>query len=187
MNNQYSPPDVSFVGHPVFEWNQVASALVLAVVLTIAVYHEVLARRIPNGLTYTAMIVGVSLAWSGGGTSVFASVAGLVAGFGFLFVFFLFGGVGGGDVKLMGAAGALMGFSRIQSAIVFTAILGGVMAVLYLVWHRDFWGYLTSRVNRILPGKTSAHAGVKRPEIAVPYGLAIAGGCLLAMALNGIS
>jgi prepilin peptidase CpaA len=163
------------------------SLLILAVMLTTAVYHEVRENRIPNWLTYTGMALGLGLAAVSGRPALFSSVGGLAIGFGFLFVFFLFGGVGGGDVKLMGAAGALMGFSLIQPAVVFTAVLGGILAVLTLIWHRDFWGYLSQRLRFWRKASASGSVEVPTPCIVVPYGLAIAAGCLLAVSLRGIS
>lgn len=164
------------------------SLCLLATVLTVAVYHEVRENRIPNWLTYSGMALGVGLAALGGKVALFSSLAGLVVGFGFLFVFFLFGGVGGGDVKLMGAAGSLMGFSLIQPAVVFTTIIGAVLAILMLLWHRNFWGYLGYRFGRWIPGRRSPEAvAVEQPQITVPYGLAIAAGCLLALVVRGMA
>jgi prepilin peptidase CpaA len=166
----------------------VASLCVLAMLLTVAVYHEVRENRIPNWLTYSGMALGVGIAALGGKVALISSLAGLVVGFGFLFVFFLFGGVGGGDVKLMGAAGALMGFSLIQPAVVFTTILGAMLAILMLVWHRNFWAYLGSRLGRWVPGRRRLEGtAVEQPQVLVPYGLAIAAGCLLALVVRGLA
>lgn len=163
------------------------SLLLLAAMLTTAVYYEVRENRIPNWLTYAGMALGLGLSAFSGRPALLSSFGGLAVGFGFLFVFFLFGGVGGGDVKLMGAAGALMGFSLVQPAVVFTAVLGGILAVLTLIWHRDFWGYLSQRLRFWRRASASGGVEVPTPCIAVPYGLAIAAGCLLAVSLRGIS
>src|ERR1041385_7904954 len=83
--------------------------LVLGLVLIVAVYFEMKERRIPNWLTILGMGLGLLIAYLHSTAAFWSSVGGLVIGFGFLFIFYVFGGIGGGDVKLMGAAGALMG------------------------------------------------------------------------------
>src|SRR5579862_5380360 len=90
--------------------------MVLAMMLAIAVYVELKERRIPNWLTLSGMALGLFIAWSN--NALPSSIGGLLIGFGFLFIFYVFGGVGGVDVKLMGAAGALLGIKLIQPALV---------------------------------------------------------------------
>ena len=65
-------------------------------------------RIIPNFLTLPAMALGLILNLMGRGWingSLF-SIPGLLAGIGLLLLPFVFGQMGGGDVKLMGALGA---------------------------------------------------------------------------------
>src|SRR5674476_228169 len=90
--------------------------LVLALMLAIAVYVELKESRIPNWLTLSGMALGLLIGYLHGTAAFWMSLGGLVIGFGFLFIFYVFGGLGGGDVKLMGAAGALMGANLIKPA-----------------------------------------------------------------------
>ncbi len=88
-------------------------------------------RRIPNVLTFGAAVGGLvfHLATNGvaGGME---SVAGWIVGAAVLFVPFALGGMGAGDVKLLGALGAWLGPSDALWLALYTGMAGGVMAVL---------------------------------------------------------
>ena len=67
-------------------------------------------RRIPNFLTVPMFALGViACTFQGGWSGLWASLLGFLTGFGLLLVLWLFGGGGGGDVKMMGALGAWLG------------------------------------------------------------------------------
>ena len=121
-----------------------------------------------------------------GGDALWSSGGGLAIGFGFLFVFYLFGGVGGGDVKLMGASGALLGSNLILPAMMYTAVLGALLGVMMVIWRKDFWARLTWRLERLAFWRRADEAGPPPSSpVTVPYGLAIAVGCLLALVVRG--
>ena len=86
------------------------SHLVLAVLVTIAAGLDLAHHKIPNWLTYTGMVVGLAFGGLAGGWPGLGMAAlGLVAGFLPMLVMYMGGGLGAGDVKLMGAVGALLG------------------------------------------------------------------------------
>ena len=162
--------------------------MVLAVVLSVAVYMELKERRIPNWLTFPAVALGLLIGYLQGETVFWGSLGGLVIGFGFLFIFYVFGGVGGGDVKLMGAAGALMGADLIKPALLYTTFIGAFLAVMILIWRRDFWLRMGQGVRQLaFWRKAKKEQSVKLPPVTVPYGIAIATGCLLALLMRGIT
>lgn len=91
---------------------------------------DVASRRVPNALTVSAMagalvLAGFESGWSGIGRAS----AGLAVGLLVYLPLFALRGMGGGDVKLMGALGALAGSSVIVWTALFAALAGGVMAV----------------------------------------------------------
>jgi prepilin peptidase CpaA len=154
--------------------------MVLALMLAIAVYVELKERRIPNWLTLSGMALGLLIAYLD--HFFMLSIVGLLIGFGFLFIFYVFGGVGGGDVKLMGAAGALMGAHLIQPALVYTAFIGAFLAVMMLIWRKDFWMRIALGFKKLAFWRKESVTELEPPApIAVPYGIAIALGCLLAL------
>jgi prepilin peptidase CpaA len=80
------------------------------------------------GLLYHAIDHG----WAGLGQAVAGSLLGLVV----FLVFYWLGAMGGGDVKLMAAFGALLGPSGILLAALLAAPIGALIAALYLAWNR---------------------------------------------------
>lgn len=113
-----------------------------------------------------------------GGMTFESSLLGLAVGFGTLFLAFLGRGVGGGDVKLAGAFGALGGFPFIIYALFFGTLFGAVMGIGRLIWRGQFWGglrdmlrYLFSLKKRTAP---SAEGEPASPgALTIPYGTAL--------------
>ncbi|HBA83006.1 MAG TPA: peptidase A24 [Verrucomicrobia bacterium] len=149
----------------------------LAAVITIAVYTELKNKRIPNWIALLGILAGLAIGYLPGGISLRASFAGLAAGFGLLFIFYVFGGIGGGDVKLMGAIGALVGYPLILPVVFYTAIVGGFMAIMLLIWKGRFWQVLS--LFRRKSEQTAAPE--PREPLTIPYGVAIAAGCVMAL------
>jgi len=165
----------------------ISGLLVLAAMLGFAVYVELKERRIPNWLTLSGMAAGLLIGYLHGTAAFWLSLGGLVIGFGFLFIFYVFGGLGGGDVKLMGAAGALMGADLIKPALFYTAFIGAFLAVMMVVWRKDFWVRIGWGVRRLaFWRKANGEQPAPISPIAVPYGVAIAVGCLLALFVRGV-
>ena len=75
--------------------------------------------------------------WSGAGSALL----GTACGAGVFLMFYLLGGMGGGDVKLMAGFGAVLGSQLLFEAALWTAGCGGLMAVLFLAAHylRGVW------------------------------------------------
>jgi prepilin peptidase CpaA len=158
-----------------------ASATVAAVAGAIV---DVKSRRIPNLLTGPAILAGLVLhAATGGWHGLWTSLlAGLICGVVFLF-FYVAGGMGAGDVKLMIAVGVLGGLPHIAYLLALTAIAGGVMG-LVLALSRGRLKQTLANVGALAQHHTSAGIA-PHPEMNVrnasmlrlPYGLAIAAGC----------
>jgi prepilin peptidase CpaA len=128
-----------------------AEALLLALVLGAAVY-DVRYRKIPNWITVLGAFLGVLLNtfpgllyqhflkvdWSG----LWFSLAGLGLAFGIYVVLYALRAMGAGDVKLMAAAGAIVGWQNWFGIFVITAIVGGVMSLILIT--------LSGRVKKTL-------------------------------------
>lgn len=100
------------------------------IVLAIATFTDLRARRIPNWLVVPFMAAGIVVStWLQGWHGLGQSFGGL--GLGILLYGFLFwmGGMGAGDVKLAAAIGAWIGPSQLFFALVVTAMAGGIMAL----------------------------------------------------------
>ena len=97
-------------------------------------YFDLRFRRIPNWLTFPVMVAGIAYHTCVGGIPGLAlSIGGLLFGFCLFFVFYTLGGMGAGDVKLMAAIGSLLGPKDVLFAALYTAIAGGVYAILLLL------------------------------------------------------
>ena len=87
-------------------------------------------HRVPNWLTAATATLGLTLAgFHSTGLGLAAAAAGFVVGALLMLPGHLFGGTGGGDVKLLAALGTLLGPDRIFYAFWYAAIAGGVLAV----------------------------------------------------------
>ena len=169
--------------HSVLEFASSDIALACALLASVT---DVKSRRIPNLLTGPAMLAGLSLHLAIGGWSGFANSFGalLLCGAAFMLIH-LAGGMGAGDVKLIAAQGSLLGLSDVPALLAFTAICGGVAALVLAAKH----GRLRATV--LNAGTILAHHSrqglVPHPELNVknstslrlPYAIAIAGGTFL--------
>jgi prepilin peptidase CpaA len=108
------------------------SALAVAVAVCAAV-NDVRERRIPNRLTYPAMIAGllVQAAFYGWKGLLLGFGGGLVFG-GVFMLFYLVRAMGAGDVKLAAALGCIVGNSAPQ-VMLATALAGGALAIIFVV------------------------------------------------------
>jgi prepilin peptidase CpaA len=90
-------------------------------------------RRIPNVLSASAMLAGLALnAMYFGVAGLGVSLGGLLAAGAVLVPAFAVGGLGAGDVKMMGAIGALLGPQLALAALGLGMIFGGLIMLAHL-------------------------------------------------------
>jgi prepilin peptidase CpaA len=143
-------------------------------------------RRVPNFVTVPAICLGLVLhlvfgSWPQLGA---AAAGGLLCGSIFL-LFYLAGGMGGGDVKLIAAAGCISGLSLVGPLLVFTSLAGGVMAFGLALYHRRFKETMLNigalaihhRMEGLVPHPI-LNIGDRR-SVRMPYAVAIATGSAL--------
>jgi prepilin peptidase CpaA len=105
--------------------------------------------------------------------SVYA-LGGAITGFAAFLIFYLMGGMGGGDIKLMTGFGALLGASRLLEAALWTAGVGGIFAITVLAWRGGM---------RWLRPQQAVASGADADSI--PYAPAIAMGVWLSLVPKG--
>jgi prepilin peptidase CpaA len=153
---------------------QLSIEIALAIVLGLAAIIEDLRRgTISNWIPVAAFVGGVisqvlDKGWAGFG----AATLGAIAGFAVFLIFYLLGGMGGGDVKLMAGFGALLGAGRLLEAAIWTAGIGGLMALGVIGF-----SWLRARSK-------SGQEQVSAPK-TIPYAPAIACGVWLALIPKG--
>lgn len=150
---------------------------ILIFLLASSAITDIWKQKIYNVQTYSAMACALLLHYvAGGGHEAFNSFLGLLTGFALLFIFYLVGGVGAGDVKLLAAIGALKGVYFVLGTIFYCALVGGIMAFAVIIWKRRFWVTLHNcwRFVRhpLNPQLVDNEAGSQY----LPYGLAISVG-----------
>ena len=98
---------------------------------------DVWSRRVPNTLTLGIAALGVSLAASHtSGVTVAGSLAGFAVGLMLMLPGHLIGATGAGDVKLFAAIGTILGPAHIVVAFLYTALAGGLLALIVAVRRR---------------------------------------------------
>jgi prepilin peptidase CpaA len=174
--------------YPIFDISLLIDCLLIVLIFSAAV-TDFLRKKIYNFQTYPAMIAGLLLGflyggWKGG----LASAAGLGAGIAILFIFFIVGGLGAGDVKLLGAIGALKGAQFVIWTMFYTGLAGGAVALAVIVWkgtYRQTWMNLSILIRHPLmfmrsPGSSRTQTDEQALQY-LPYGLVISIGCLWAL------
>lgn len=139
-------------------------------------------RRIPNPLTVTLAATGIACAATGvSGLSVGASLAGFALGLLLMLPGHLVGATGAGDVKLFAAIGALIGPAHIGVAFLYTAIAGGVLALMVAARRRRLGKTIDAAARLVATGAANA-ADIESPlaNNRFAYAPAIAVGTLLA-------
>lgn len=156
--------------------------------LVLCAYWDIRYRRIPNWATLPGVALGLGLnglflGWQGLKTSGL----GLLVGFGALLVLFVLGWMGGGDVKLMAAVGALKGFPFIVGALFYSLLVAVVIGVALLIWNRrtlrtvkNMFFVVGSRVTKLIPRQDID----KEQTQKLPFGLAIVLGTVWFMILG---
>jgi prepilin peptidase CpaA len=102
-----------------------------------AAFNDLRRGAVSNWINAVALLAGftyhgIHRGWTGLGLAL----AGSLLGFFVFLVFYWLGAMGGGDVKLMAAFGALLGPSGILLAALLAAPIGALIAAASLVWNR---------------------------------------------------
>lgn len=146
---------------------------ILLLILVVSFITDLKNRRILNIITFPTMAIGltyhtITAGWAG----LSFSGLGLLLGLGLLFIPYLLDGMGAGDVKLLAAIGALKGTAFVFGAFLFTAIIGGLIALIILLTKKEL---LTTLKRIFIFTKIRTISGLDRSEYhhAFPYGVAI--------------
>jgi prepilin peptidase CpaA len=139
-------------------------------------------RRVPNILTIPLAALG--LACAAGGVTILtfqAACLGIALGFLLMLPGYVFGATGAGDVKLLAAAGAWLGPTHVGAAFLYTAIAGGVLA-LVVARRRRRLAITLDGASRLITTRAANVGQIEHPAAnnRFAYAPAIAAGTLLA-------
>jgi prepilin peptidase CpaA len=162
----------------------------LLIVLTICFITDVRERKIYNKILLPALLL--SLLWNIGTTGLQglgSSLLGMTAGFLLLLIPYLMKGMGAGDVKLLAVIGAMKGVTFVLMTAVYMAIIGGIIAVLLIVWRlirsKQFIT-LFYRSSLMKYGMKLSLIRSHSSKEAMPYGVAIAFGAIVTLFMSGV-
>jgi prepilin peptidase CpaA len=171
---------------------------VVTVTLVVAAVIDGWKLKVPNWITFPMILAGwaYSAMWSEcpGWEGLLWSIGGTAVGLGLLLPLYAIGGMGAGDVKLLGGVGAWVWGMNTVYAFVVTAIVGGVIAVVMVLargaWtkHRQQFSLILGEILTIRdPNKLSAIAAERKSSMRLlPYGIPIAIGTILYFAWEGM-
>jgi prepilin peptidase CpaA len=166
--------------------------IVLVVVLLVAAAYDIRYRRIPNWLTAGGVLMGFALnafllahppsVLSLGG--LLFSLKGFGLAFGLYFFLYALRAMGAGDVKLMAAIGAMVGWQNWFGIFLVTAILGGIAAMAFSLFRgrlkKTFWnvGFIVSEMSHGRPAylKNEELDVRSKKSVGLPHGAVIAAG-----------
>ncbi|WP_137927501.1 prepilin peptidase [Cupriavidus sp. 2SB] len=164
----------------------------LAAMVVVAAVSDAHSRRIPNALVAAGLVaaLGFQIAALGFTAGAWQWIGGLATGMGLFLAIYLFGGLGAGDVKLMGAAGAFLGPLGAAHAALASFLVGGLLALAAMLLHRPSRQALTALGSLLMAlpfGRTATTAARIDPAseagssatARLPYAIAIAAGVLL--------
>ncbi|MDX9785178.1 MAG: A24 family peptidase [Desulfobacterales bacterium] len=166
----------------------------LFLTVTIAAVIDFRIQKIPNALTFPAMVIALGYytgvyGWQG----FFFSLKGIGIGIALLILPWLLGGMGAGDAKLLGAVGAFIGARATVVAFLYIGIIGCIYAVILVACNRQlFKGYFKQLAvtfhllwvfRKFIPDPESEQR--RRPRVY--YGIPIALGtiCYVVLELTG--
>jgi len=169
------------------------AALLIALVVAAAAY-DIPFRRIPNWLTATGVLLGLTMNafLYDGWTGLRLSLCGLALGFGSYFLLFALRAMGAGDVKLMAAIGAMVGWQNWFGIFVFTALIGGIASLVLIAlrgrFRKTLWnvGFIVSEMKSGRPAYlANEELDVRSPKaIGLPHGAVIAAATLVFLGVS---
>lgn len=144
-------------------------------------------RKVPNWLVLAGLISGAAVnAILLGPYGLWISAGGAAFGMAILAIPYVLGGIGAGDVKLLGCLGAILGPQRIIPAALYGLIAGGVISAGLLAFRGKFGSASRSLIANfaltLIPGARPAGLGTMKTASSsslIPYAVPIGIGAAL--------
>jgi prepilin peptidase CpaA len=164
----------------------------LVLLLLLAAWTDWREFRIPNWLTLSGL--GIGLAYNASAApaaiGVLPALGGAAVGLAILLPLWMLRAMGAGDVKLMAAVGAFLGYPDILPAALFSFVAGGAAALGIALW-RQVLGRAALNVGDMLRATAVAVSGGPRvaalamPSVGrLPFGLCVCAGTFAWIALK---
>ncbi len=173
------------------ECDKLLLTIILTIILIISVITDIKERRILNIVTFPTILFGVVFhTVSNGINGLLFSSLGLLLGMALLIIPYALGGMGAGDVKLLGAVGALQGSLFVFQAFLYTCIAGAIFATIILIRRKQFFSRLKNITVVLSLAKNNPtylnQLDKKDLSYSIPYGVAICTGTIFTFVWGGI-
>ena len=159
-------------------------------VAILAAWHDWFQWRIPNRLLAAGCAAALMLAaFAPGSAGIVHSLAGGLLGFALIWPFYWMGGMSAGDVKLMATLGLFAGPATVINIALISFFIGGVWSVILLFNQTTTGALLRARMKSMrwpvlnLPQRTTLPTVYVTSRGVIPYGVVIAIGVVMSMAL----
>jgi prepilin peptidase CpaA len=160
--------------------------------VAICIATDVRTRRIPNLVCGLGMATGLALnTVHAGSAGLLASASGLLVAVALLLFPFAMGGLGGGDVKMMGAIGALLGPRTTLEGLLVGMAFGGAIMMVHLARQRRLRETVvnvgTMATASVLSGSLEPlRVSAAQPgAIALPYSVPLGLGTIAVLVMSG--
>ena len=166
-----------------------AIAATLLVLLAAAVVTDLKSHRIPNILLAPALSLALLLhTMHGGPGGLMMAVGGLALGLAMLMPLYLVGGMGAGDVKLLGVVGCFLGPWGAVVAGMGTMMIGAIFGIVVIAWRHIRLVPAIHAAQMPSPSAGESHISAdlillksQEPVTTITYAPAIAAGTVTAL------
>lgn len=161
--------------------------LLLAALVIVAAVTDLRSRKVPNWLTISGLALGIALnLFLYASTGLWLSLKGAGLALLIYLPLYMLRGVGGGDVKMMAAIGAIAGPLSWMEILLLTALFGGLFALVILVIKhrlgqtiRNIGSILSSLLRGRAPFKEHPRLDVRNEQaLRLPHAVVIACGAI---------
>ena len=166
----------------------VISTSLFLLLIFFSVYTDLKYRKIFNYITVCFAASGiVANVYLNGQEGLIFSLSGLGAGLLIFFPLFALNLLGAGDVKTLGATGAILGAKMVVFTGIYALSAAGIMSIIVLIWHRRLLGTIKA-VLRAVYTFFAPGLSVELPEpkkcVQTPFAVCIAIGGIIAINFN---
>lgn len=145
-------------------------AITILLISLVSSVYDLKIRRIPNWLTFGSFfLVLIFNITTLNFHNVLNCILGFLLGIALLIVPYAMGGMGAGDVKLLGAIGSVVGYKEILWVFFYSSIAGLVLGIIWIILKPGHLKFI------FVTGKILPPVDKKQK---VPYGVAIMFGCI---------
>ncbi len=173
-----------------------ALKIVLVCIVLAAGTYDLRFRRIPNWLNLSGIVLGLgmnTLLLARHGLAM--GLLGMICSLGVYVPLYLIRGMGAGDVKLMAAVGAISGPQNWLGIFIATALLGGIVSILFVLFRKRFHQtvlnlsvIIAELAHCRLPANADSRIDVRSSRASrMPHGALIATGAIAFLIISTAS